>query len=183
MEEYAPMRTRWFLALALLGLAVPARAGLIPAAVNVAPDGANFRFTYTIVLPSDYKLKSGDYFTIYDFKGYVPASFLWAPGPSIDIHSSGWAQSAPMIGQTPPHVNPIDNHALPNLTFTYSGPTLIGPQNLGDFSVDSQFGGRIDGVFASRDYSQLLDHVVGTITGTHFPGNARHPPQPAALPL
>jgi hypothetical protein len=168
------MRTRWFLALALLGLAVPARAGLIPAAVNVAPDGANFRFTYTIVLPSDYKLKSGDYFTIYDFKGYVGA---------LNLQAGNWSFSSAMTGPVPPHILPDDNPKIPNLTWTYNGPTITGEQTLGNFSAVSQFGLHAEGEFASRDYSSFQGHVVGNITGTDVPSDARHAPEPAAIAL
>src|SRR5262245_45702473 len=52
-------------AVVAVGLAAtPAKAGLLPITVSVQPESGNFRWTYSIVLPSDYKLQSGDYFTI-----------------------------------------------------------------------------------------------------------------------
>ena len=48
-----------------------AGAGIIPASVTVTPEAGNFRWQYSIVLPTDMKLQAGDYFTIYDFAGLV----------------------------------------------------------------------------------------------------------------
>ena len=50
-------------------LANTASAGLLPTNVQVNPEAGNFRWTYAIVLPTDMKLQSGNYFTIYDFAG------------------------------------------------------------------------------------------------------------------
>ena len=41
-----------------------AQAGIIPVSVSVIPEAGNFRWTYSIVLPTDMKLQSGDYFTL-----------------------------------------------------------------------------------------------------------------------
>ena len=43
-------------------LAAPAQAGIIPASVTITPESGNFRWTYSIVLPTDQKLQAGDYF-------------------------------------------------------------------------------------------------------------------------
>ena len=68
--------------LVALCAAVPARAGLLPVNVSVTPEGGNFQWTYAVVLPTDSQLRSGDYFTIYDFGGLVAGS-IQAP--------TGWA--------------------------------------------------------------------------------------------
>ena len=39
---------------------------MLPVSATV-PDSGNFRYTYGLVLTSDSTLKTGDYFTIYDF--------------------------------------------------------------------------------------------------------------------
>ena len=70
---------RWITATALAITAIltaptAARAGLIPVQVSVLPEGGMYRFTYAIVLPTDSVLRPGDYFTIYDFDGYVAGS-------------------------------------------------------------------------------------------------------------
>ena len=56
--------------LAALAATPRAEAGLIPVNVSITPDGGNFRWTYSVVLPTDMKLQAGNYFTIYDFAGY-----------------------------------------------------------------------------------------------------------------
>ena len=55
------------------GVSAEAQAGLLPVSVSVQPEAGNFRWTYSVVLPTDMKLQSGSYFTIYDFGGYVTA--------------------------------------------------------------------------------------------------------------
>ena len=175
------MRTRFFLALVLLGSLglVPAQAGLIPSVVTVTPDGSNFRFTYAVVLPSDYTLKSGDFFTIYDFQGYV--------GGGTNAQPANWTLGTNMTGQDPPHIGAPDNPGIVNLTWSYTGPTLTGQQGLGNFSALSQFQNRFDGFFASRDYSQAEGHVVGNITTTDVPGRSggdiQQTPEPATVAL
>ena len=52
----------------------PAQAGLLPVSVSVQPEAGNFRWTYSVVLPTDMKLQAGNYFTIYDFGGYIAGS-------------------------------------------------------------------------------------------------------------
>ncbi|MFL5340922.1 MAG: hypothetical protein ACJ8F7_12315 [Gemmataceae bacterium] len=174
------MRTRSFLALALLGGLglVPAHAGLIPSVVTATPDGANFRFTYAVVLPSDYRLKSGDFFTIYDFQGYV--------GGGTNAQPANWTFGIGTTGPNPPHISAPDNPGVVNLTWSYNGPTLVGQQGLGNFSALSQFQNRTDGFFASRDYSQAEGHVVGNITTTDVPGRSgdiQQTPEPATVAL
>ena len=109
----------------LLAAAAPAPAGLLPVQVSVLPESGNFRWTYAIVLPTDSQLQSGDYFTIYDFGGLLPGT------PAAP---SGWTTDVANVGTTPDRLNPDDNGALPNLTFTYGGPTInTGQTGLGNF--------------------------------------------------
>jgi PEP-CTERM motif-containing protein len=170
-----------FVALALLGgigltFEASAQAGMIPAAVNIANDGSNFRFTYSVVLPSDYTLKDGDYFTIYDFKGYAPG---------LNAQPAGWSLGSAMTGVTPPHLAPGDDPAIPNLTFTYHGPNIVGPAKLGEFSADSTFGGQATGDFTSRDHGTADDRAVNSITSTTVPEALTNnsAPEPASLAL
>src|SRR5262249_54767220 len=144
---------------AILGLvsAAQVQAGMIPAAVNIAGDGSNFRFTYNVILPSDYTLKDGDYFTIYDFKGLVPGS---------NQQPAGWSLGTSMTGLTPVHLAPTDDPSIPNLTFTYHGSNIVGPFNLGKFAADSTFGGQDSGDFTSRDHGTADGRSVNSITST-----------------
>src|SRR4051812_7573205 len=70
---------RLFIVAAATGAAVAmssgkANAGLLPVSVTVQPEVGNFRWTYSVVLPTDMKLQAGNYFTIYDFAGYQKGS-------------------------------------------------------------------------------------------------------------
>src|SRR3954470_21373895 len=111
--------TRLALLTAALALfaAQPARAGLLPTSVTVAPEAGNFRWTYAVVLPTDTKLQSGDYFTVYDFGGMVAGT---AAAPD------GWTLSVSKVGPTPDRLNPQDDPTVSNLTWKYTGPAVIG---------------------------------------------------------
>ena len=154
----------------------PVQAGLIPAAVTVTSDGSNFRFSYDIVLPSNYTLKAGDFFTIYDFHGYVASS-----NTQIGL----WTFSTHMLGPNPPKILPTDSATVPNLTWTYNGPPISGMKDLGSFSADSTFGpSTISTDFASQDHSGFGGRTVGNITSTLAP-NFEPPsaPEPATAAL
>jgi hypothetical protein len=125
------MRRSWNLALlaaGLLGAAAPARAGLLPVSATTAPDGTNTRFTYGIELTSDSTLKSGDYFTLFDFPKMVPGSA---------VMPAGWTLSTNAKGGNPGGTIPGDDPNVPNLTFTYHGPDIVGQVGLGNFAVDA----------------------------------------------
>jgi hypothetical protein len=162
----------------LVFVAVPERAtaGLIPAAVTVTPDGSNFRYQYQILLPSNYKLQAGDFFTIYDFHGYVAAPIAQLPG---------WTFSTSMLGPNPPHILPTDSPTVINLTWTYHGPNIVGFANIGDFAADSTFGPHmIDTDFASQDHNAAGGQTVGNITFTSAPDpNLPGAPEPDSLAI
>src|SRR3954454_2119302 len=94
-----------------------AQAGLLPVAVSVTPEAGNFRWTYSVVLPTDMKLQSGSYFTIYDFAGYKAGSANVSPASPDPSYSSFWKVSTSNTGPTPDRLNPQDDPALTNLTY------------------------------------------------------------------
>ena len=167
--------------LAVAGMAMsagPANAGLLPTNVQVDPEGGNFRWTYAIVLPTDMKLQSGNYFTIYDFAGYVPGG---------DSAPPGWALSASLTGKTPALTKPTDDPTLMNLTWTYSGPTTFGQVGLGNFWAVSTSDKKAQDSFTSstnRSSDGLLD---SNITSSDVPTGTVAPPpgvpEPATLAL
>lgn len=106
-----------------------ANAGLLPIAVTVTPEADNFRWTYAIVLPTDMKLQSGNYFTIYDFHGYVPGG---------ESAPEGWTFGAAKVGPTPDRLRPKDDPEAFNLSWIYNGPTIPSGQiGLGNFWANS----------------------------------------------
>lgn len=165
---------RLFAAACLLGAAAPAQAGLLPVSVTVTPEVGNFRWTYAVVLPTDMQLQSGNFFTIYDFAGYVPGS---------EMAPEGWTLSASNVGPTPERLNPQDDVAVPNLTFTYTGATIeSGQVGLGNFMANSTFEGQAESfltALTNRTSDGLVDR---NITGTLVPTGLM-PPTPPTDPV
>ncbi len=163
---------------ATLGLCSNAQAGLIPTNVTTTQqlDGT-FRWTYAVVVTTDVHVQSGDYFTIYDFGGLV-----FGPGHTLGniVTPAGWSVSSNMVGQTPPGTNPADSNTLPNLTFTYNGPTVTGQTGLGNFWAISNFGTAGTGDFTSLTQTNSGGRSEANITTTNIPvpGNVRQTPEP-----
>jgi hypothetical protein len=161
----------------LLAATSNAQAGLIPAAVTVAPDSGNYRFTYSVVLPSNYSVQAGDYFTIYDFHGLLGGN----------QQPAGWTYSTALLGPTPHGILPTDDPTVSNVTWTYSGPTVVGNATLGNFSVLTSFNGGIDSDFASSDHMMGTGRSVSNLTTTSTPDpNSTpppHTPEPASMIL
>lgn len=164
--------------LATLILVEPAQGGLLPIQVSVTPQGTQYRWTYAIVLPTNMKLQSGDYFTIYDFGGYVPDS---------NVQPDNWAFSSANIGTTPDRLHPDDNPALPNLTWIYKGDTLDSGQiGLGNFWAVSEFGEATDSFFTARTHRASDGRVDSNLTETVVPvptGPQPTIPEPTTLVL
>jgi len=115
----------------LLGSAV--QADIIPVFNVVTPVGTNFEFSYNVEIPANTRVNTGDYFTIYDFNGYVAGSAFAPVGWDISIQPTG----IDVPGQTG-----ITDTGIDNITFTYIGAgTIFGPVNpvggTGAFGADS----------------------------------------------
>jgi hypothetical protein len=157
-----------------------AAAGVLPTSVTVTPEGGNFRWTYAIVLPTDMKLQSGNYFTIYDFAGYVPGG---------ESAPDGWKLSTSNTGQTPDRLTPHDDAGIINLTWTYTGPTIPSGQiGLGNFWAISSLNNQGDGSFTAQTNRTSDGLVDRNITETIIPvigggGNTGVTPEPATLAL
>jgi hypothetical protein len=178
----SPRIARWILSAAAAVMAAgTATAGLLPTQVTVTPDGGNFRWTYAIVLPTDMRLQSGNSFTIYDFAGYVPGT---AAGPD-----GSWSVSAQNVSMADPLLNPIDNPTLPNLVFTYNGPTIpSGQLGLGNFVAFSTYSDRTAVSFTAQTNRTSDGLQDNNITTTDAPtglviDNPPGVPEPATLLL
>ena len=167
-------------AAAALGGADAATAGLLPVSVSVTPESGKYRWTYAIVLPTDSQLQSGNYFTIYDFKGLAEGSVV-AP--------AGWSFTTDKVGPTPVLVTPTDDPLVPNLSFKYTGPTIdAGQTGLGNFWAVSDFGLKTDSFFTAQTNRTSDGKVDTNITTTNVPvpsGTVVPPgvPEPATLVL
>jgi hypothetical protein len=170
--------TRLLLACAALAAAAgPAAAGLLPTQWSVTPEDGQFRWTYAIVLPTDSQIRNGDYFTIYDFAGYVPSS---------NNQPSDWVFTTQNVGPTPLDVLPMDDPAVPNLSWRYTGPTVTtGQIGLGNFWAVSQFGDAADSYFTASTHRTSDGRTDNNITTTTVPVPVATPqvPEPMTLAL
>src|SRR4051794_33533352 len=119
----------------LLAANAPVRADILPT-LDALPSAVSggYLWQYDAVLAKGQFLKSGDFFTIFDFNGYVPGSGT-APNANWAFISlpTGWLPSG-LTGIT-------DSASIPNLTWEYIGsPTGQGSTDLGLFTAKSIFG-------------------------------------------
>ena len=155
-------------------LAAPAQAGIIPASVTITPEAGNFRWTYSVVLPTDQKLQAGDYFTIYDFGGLVPGT---------NSQPADWAYSSAKGGPVPPGLAPIDNPAIDNLTFTYGGATIpSGQVGLGNFWAVSTVGESVTVAFTAQNPQASSGQLDRNIVDTLAPAPAVDIIPPSGVP-
>ncbi len=173
--------TRTLAALTFVVMATRAEAGLLPvsATPTLQQDG-NTRYTYGVVLTSDSTLKTGDYFTIYDFAGLVPQS---------NVQPANFTLSVSNVGRTPPGTVPANDATLPDLTWTYTGAaTLIGQTGLNNFSVVSTNApSQTTTEFTALTHRQIDGQPDSNITETLVPGSGSAittgVPEPATLAL
>lgn len=161
----------------LAAAAAPAAAGLLPVQVTVTPESGKFRWTYAIVLPTDSQIRTGDYFTIYDFAGF---------NDGTNTEPVDWVFTTMNVGPTPPDVLPSDDPALPNLSWQYTGPTVTtGQIGLGNFWAVSDFGESVDSFFTASTHRTSDGRTDNNITSTTVPVPVAAPnvPEPATLLL
>jgi hypothetical protein len=167
---------RWIIAavaLAAITAPTPARAGLVPVQVSITPEAGMYRYTYAIVLPTDAILRPGDYFTIYDFDGFVPGSNMASGAPN----SADWAFTATNVGPTPSGVGPDDNPAIQNLSWKYNGPeiNIDASVGLGNFWALSLYPTTTDSWFTASTGS-VSGQTDSNITPTTVPVPTAPPP-------
>jgi hypothetical protein len=136
---------------AVLTAPTAARAGLVPVQVSVLPEGGMYRFTYAIVLPTNSVLRPGDYFTSYDFDGFVAGSQTASGSP----YSADWSASIGNTGPTPGGVLPTDNASISNLSWTYTGAEI---------NIDASIG--LGNFWALSLYPDTTDSWFTASTGT-----------------
>jgi hypothetical protein len=120
----------WFAlaVLGILGVTTAVRADINANFDSTTSSDTTTNWNYTVNITAGQEVISGDFFTIYDFGNFIPAS---------NFQPSGWAFASNLTGVTPPGVNPsIDNPAIANLTWTYNGVTIPTETfNIGLFGV------------------------------------------------
>jgi len=176
-------------ALVAVGVSAPAQAGLLPVSVSVQPEAGNFRWTYSVVLPTDMQLQAGNYFTIYDFGGYVAGSAT-VSSPFPPDAAPLWTASTSKVGPTPNLLNPQDDPNIDNVTWTYNGPTINtgGKETLGNFSATSLYSDTQNSFFTGTNPRAVDGVIDSNITETISPVGQTIPPvsgvpEPATLAL
>jgi hypothetical protein len=126
---------------------------IAPSDVTLQGDG-NYEWDYHGELNPAQMVTPGDFFTIYDFAGFVPGT---------NMQPADWSFSSSNSGITPTGLLPLinipggipDNPSIPNLTWTYTGSSTIpGPADLGIFSAESTFGDNTISAFAAEATQQ-----------------------------
>jgi hypothetical protein len=163
------------LVIAAFALVTPAKAGLLPVQVSITPEAGMYRYTYAIVLPTDARLRAGDYFTIFDFDGFVPGSEMSSGSP----YSADWTFTASNIGPTPAGTVPDDDGTITNLTWAYNGPeiNIDASVGLGNFWALSLYAETTDSWFAASTGS-TAGPTDNNITPTTVPVPTRSDPTP-----
>ena len=191
------MRMKNLMVIAALGafaLAVPtAEAAITPTLISVTPNGdGTFTYSYNVDLaedqnamndgatptggttptgPGDPSSTFQDYFTIYDFAGLVGGS---------STQPAGWAFGANLIGPTASTTSPSDDPNLFNIFWVRTGTDILGPADLGTFSVRSSFG-----LVALDNYTSDATRSQGPTAGTAVAsiGTANVPQQQGGVPF
>lgn len=171
-------------ALAVVGLLAlgegRATANIIPNFEGISgPVAGAFTYSYHADVTADQQAATGDFLTLYDVIGLVPAS--------ITIVESGWTSTVQNVGITPFGIAPTDDPTAPNITISRTGAAIPGPSLAAvHFSFRSTSG--VTGVmqFAAQGHRVGLppDPVneisnIGRVTGPV----ASTTPEPASLAL
>ncbi len=166
------------LGLGLLAANAPAKADIIPTTASLpTPTVGGYLWEFNAQLTGHQFMMAGDFFTIYDFAGFVPAS---------NIEPTNWAFSSALVGVTPGGLGVVDNASLPNLTWTYTGPaTSNGPTNLGLFKAISTYNTPGTGNYGAmaRLYSPFFQEVHGDPTMNKGPIAVPVVPEPGTMAL
>jgi hypothetical protein len=134
------------------------QAGLLAVSNPVTPNssGTGSVYSYNMSLTSNGTLQSGDYFTIYDFRGLIP---------NTNTQPTGFAFSSALVGPTPAGTNPVDSPTISNLTWTYTASSApVGPVNLGTFTVQSQSNMPTTGSFTSLSQTLVGDRTTTSVS-------------------
>ena len=162
---------------ALAFSAARAEAGFTVTLGSTTPSGPNIVYNYTATIAPGDQIRTGDFFRIYDFAGFVAGSFS-AP--------AGWTASTAASNPTPPPdvmLRLPDDPTIANLTFTYTGTaTITGPVTITGFTAISTLApGGAQEHFVGRLTSTADATAVDSIGTVSVPGVAV--PEPASVAL
>jgi PEP-CTERM motif len=170
-------------------LSSAAMATTIVSPTPIIAGGGPYTWSYAVSLEGNSQINTGDFFTIFDFAGFVAGS---------QNVVAGWAPSSALTGVCPgqapfPALCALaDDPAVPNLTWIRTGGVIIGPgagasAPLGNFTAQSLFNLPRNDFFVSQDQdNQTIPPTPNEGAG----GNTNVPlaltqvvPEPASLLL
>jgi hypothetical protein len=119
-----------------------------------------------------------DYFTIYDFVGFTGAH----------TEPAGWTFISQLVGPTDSNILATDSPTIANLTWYWTGATLVGPMTIPGFSATSTFTGinALGGQWTSEDTQNggAEDGTTNAATGkVATPGTSNVPDAGSTLLL
>ena len=149
------LRMGWLavMAWAVLVTAASAAWAMQPTVVQIEKNAdGTYTYHFKVKIDDAVTVESGkaepnpDFFTIFNFDGFVPDS---AKSPE------GWTFSTSTNGVTPLRggkalVNPLDVEGIPNLTWSRTGPALKGPVEITGFSARTKTAGTVVGEYGSQ---------------------------------
>ena len=165
-----------------------AMANTITVAPQPAISGAGpYLWEYSVNLEGNSQINTGDFFTIFDFAGFV----------SVANTPAGWAfsttppQSCPTQAPFPGLCAAVDDPAIVNLTWTRTGGTIFGPgvgnsADLGTFSALSIYNLPTNDFWVSEDQDNQTSPPTpneGASGNTNVPTAPPVIPEPATLVL
>jgi hypothetical protein len=146
---------------AVLMTAASAVSAMQPSVVQIEKNAdGTYTYHFKIRIDDGITVESGatppnpDFFTIFNFEGFVPDS---------PKSPTGWTFSTSTNGVTPLRggkalVNPEDIEGIPNLTWSRTGPALKGPSEITGFSVRTKSAGTMVG-----EYGAQVTRTPGTV--------------------
>ena len=202
------MKKLALVAIAVLMISAFASAeSIIPSLKSITPDGPGmYKWTYQVILTTSDILETSNpgadalqYFTIYDFAGYVAGSASFTSDGSTS--ASDWKFSSLNTGLTTDGDGGIasnlipgtpDSATTPNLSWEYvgagisgsAGPNFDGGGNtiLGFFSADSVYNGTTRGNYTGATFA--LDTFTNTYVFADNTGSVLVPlPEPSSILL
>ena len=179
------MRKTLLATLLALALGTPGFANTITVTPTpIIAGGDPFTWAYAVNLEGFSQVNEGDFFTIFDFEGFISGT---------QSNNAGWTPSSsntgvcPSQGPFPTLCAAVDDPAIPNLTWTRTGDAIIGVAGvstpLGTFYAQSIYSNPVNDFFTSQD-DDLQNGTFNEGSG----GNTNVPtsqpiPEPATLLL
>jgi hypothetical protein len=174
------LRTHWLAVAtwAVLSIVASTASAMQPTVVRIEKNSdGTYTYVFKIRIDDGITVESGatapdpDFFTIFNFDGFVPDS---SQSPA------GWSFSTSTNGVTPLRggkalVNPEDIEGIPNLTWSRTGAALKGPLEITGFSARTKTAGtmvgeygvqvtRAPGTVDQKDRKEAKEARIGSIT-------------------